>query len=164
MLVSTITVSSIVRSCLNGQLSALPGHFTDESRAEQFIIIDDPGTAHSAASKKHAFRAIIVPTAAVGASPLKRTYPKAVSFKLPDQKAGKDFKGAIGEASDDPDETYLSLTTRVINEQLAPYQRTVINASSTAAAEDASEVRTRCHAVLKWEDDEKANKRVQGET
>lgn len=149
---------------LTSQPPFMPGRFAEQSCAEQFIIIDDPRTAKSAASKEHAFRAIIVPTAAVGASPLKRTYPKAVSFNLPDQKAGKDFKGVIGEASDDPDETYLSLMTRVINEQLAPYQRTVINASSrTVVAEDAPEVRTRCHAVLKWEDDEEAKKGVQGE-
>jgi hypothetical protein len=140
------------------------GRCAKRPHAEQFIVTDEPSLENSSASKDQAYRVMIVPTAAVGASPLKRTYPQVISFRLPDQKAGKDFKGTIGEANDDPDETYLSLMTRVVNEQLVPYQKTLIDASSTATpAKDASVNRTRCDAVFKYEEDNKAKKDVKGE-
>ncbi|KAK7697272.1 hypothetical protein SLS64_013706 [Diaporthe eres] len=107
---------------------------------EQFIMIDEPMPKKSTKSTKQAYRAIIIPTAAVGASALRKTYPKVISFTLPDQKAGTDFKGIFGEAADDPDETYRTLVTRVFNEQLAPFEKSVIDISSAAATKDAGKL------------------------
>lgn len=94
----------------------------------------------------------MIPTAAVGASILRRIYPKVISFALPDQKAGTDFKGKIGEAADDLDETYHSLMTRVFDEHLSPFQKSVIDASSATTAEE-SDAHFTCDAAFKQESD-----------
>lgn len=142
----------------------LPGCFTDEPFAEQFLIIDEPSSKENGSITGHGYRVIIVPTAAVGASALKRTYPKIISFMLPDSKSGSDFKGKIGEAADDPQETYRSLITRVFNEQLAPFNKSVIDASAAAAADEDSDARLVCDAVLKQSKDEGSKEDVKGET
>lgn len=133
----------------------------EQPSAEQFIIIDEPSPKKSKSSSEPAYRAIIVPTAAVGASALRKTYPKIISFTLPGRKAGNDFKGKIGEAADNPDETYRSLVTRVFNEQLAPFQKSVVDASSAAAAEE-SDARLTCDVVFK-QDCDSSEKAVHGE-
>lgn len=133
----------------------------EQPSAEQFIIIDEPSPKNSKSSSEPAYRAIIVPTAAVGASALKKTYPKIISFTLPERKAGKDFKGKIGEAADNPDETYRSLVTKVFNEQLAPFQKSVVDASSAAAVEEP-DARLACDVVFE-RDGSSSEKPVQGE-
>ncbi|KAL2276796.1 hypothetical protein FJTKL_00455 [Diaporthe vaccinii] len=116
---------------------------------EQFIIIDEPSSDKSTPPTEKAYRVIIVPTAAVGASALKRAYPKVISFTLPNQEAGSDFQGKAGEHVDDPSETYRSLVTRVFNAQLAPFHKSVVDVSSAAAAPGDADARLVCHAVLK---------------
>lgn len=133
----------------------------EQPSAEQFIIIDEPSPKKSKSSSEPAYRAIIVPTAAVGASALRKTYPKIISFTLPERKAGNDFKGKIGEAADNPDETYRSLVTRVFNEQLAPFQKSVVDASSAAAAEEPN-ARLACDVVFE-QDGSSSEKRIAGE-
>ncbi|KAG6364186.1 hypothetical protein INS49_005784 [Diaporthe citri] len=113
-------------------------------------MIDEPSPKRSTPSTKQAIRGIIIPTAAVGASALRKPYPKVISFTLPAQKAGTDFKGKFGEAADDPGETYRALVTRVFNEQLEPLEKSVIDISSAAATKEAG-ARLMCDAVLKHE-------------
>ncbi|POS77675.1 hypothetical protein DHEL01_v203930 [Diaporthe helianthi] len=121
---------------------------------EQVIIIDEPSLQSSINPREQAYRMIIVPTAAVGASPLIRTYPRIIHFTLPGRKAGKDFKGQIGAANDDPDATYRSLITRVINEQLTPYQKTVTDIGcADAVAENAPAAGISHDVVLKHDKD-----------
>lgn len=116
---------------------------------EQSIIIDEPSLDNSTPPTEKAHRVIIVPTAAVGASALKRAYPKVISFTLPNQEAGSDFQGKAGEDIDDPSETYRSLVTRVFNAQLSPFHKGVVDVSSAAAASEEEDARLMCHAVLK---------------
>ncbi|KAJ0115025.1 hypothetical protein J7T55_001433 [Diaporthe amygdali] len=129
---------------------------------EQLLIIDEPSSKENGSSTGHGHRVIIVPTAAVGASALKRTYPKIISFMLPDSKSGSNFKGKIGEAADDPQETYRSLITRVFNEQLAPFKKSVIDASAAAAADEDSDARLVCDVVLEQSEDEGSKEDVKG--
>lgn len=112
--------------------------------------MDEPRPKKSTQSTKKAYRVIIIPTAAVGASALRKAYPKVISFTLPDQKAGTDFKGKFGEAADDPDETYRTLVTRVFNDQLAPFDKSVIDISSAAVTQKAG-AKFMCSAVMKQE-------------
>lgn len=112
--------------------------------------MDEPRPKKSTQSTKKAYRVIIIPTAAVGASALRKDYPKVISFTLPDQKAGTDFKGKFGEAADDPDETYRTLVTRVFNHQLAPFDKSVIDISSAPVTKKAG-AKFMCSAVMKQE-------------
>lgn len=136
-------------------------HSTERTPAEQFIIIDEPSSRKSTARTEHAYRVIIIPTAAVGASPLTRTYPKAISFTLPDRKADSDLGGKFGEVVDDPDETYRSLVTRVFNDELVPFKKSVIDVSSAAAEEP--DARMIFDAAFKHADGKDPKKRVKGE-
>lgn len=136
------------------------GDLAEQPSPEQFIIIDEPGPKKFKSSSELAYRAIIVPKAAVGASALRKTYPKVISFTLPERKAGNDFKGKIGEAANNSDETYRSLVTSVFNEQLAPFQKSVVDASSAAVGEEP-DARLSCDVVFE-RDGSSSEKPVQG--
>lgn len=72
---------------------------------------------------------LIVPTAATGLSPIKRKYPKIISFSLPNKNADKDLIGTIGEAADASKDTYLSVFRKVFNKKLKPFGKSVIDAT-----------------------------------
>lgn len=147
-------VSITVSSCAHDELDRdryLPRDFAERPSVEQFIIIDEPRPEKATPPTEQAYRAIIIPTAAVGASALRKTFPRVISFTLPKQKAGTDFSGEIGEAADDPDDTCRSLVTRVFNGQLAPFQKSIIDASAAAAAAEKPKHRLMCDAALKQE-------------
>lgn len=123
-------------------------HSTERPPAEQFIIIDEPNQDDSTPTTEKSHRVLVVPTAAVGASALRKTYPKVISFSLPDGKVGSEFTEKFGKASADPEETCRGLVTRVFNEQLAPHKKSVIDISSAAAAEE-SDGRLVCDTVFR---------------
>lgn len=137
-----------VLSGLLRQSSPALEHSADWPPAEQFIIIDEPNQDDSTPTTEKAHRVLIVPTAAVGASALRKTYPKVISFTLPDRKVGSDFTEKFGKAAEDPEETCRGLVTRVFNEQLAPHKKSVLDVSSAAAAEE-SDTRFICEAVFR---------------
>lgn len=129
-------------------LSPALEHSAEWLPAEQFIIIDEPNQDDSTPTSEKSHRVLIVPTAAVGASALRKTYPKVISFMLPERKAGSDFTEKFGKAAEDPEETCRGLVTRVFNEQLAPHKKSVIDVSSAAAGEESDD-RLICEAVFR---------------
>ncbi|KAK4642099.1 hypothetical protein QC761_512034 [Podospora bellae-mahoneyi] len=88
------------------------------------IILPEPK-----AKRQKSHRVLNVPTAATGLSPIKRKYPKIISFSLPNKKADKDLIGTIGEAADASKDTYLSVFRKVFNQKLKPFGKSVIGAT-----------------------------------
>lgn len=91
---------------------------------EHVIILPEPKAKRQ---KNH--RVLIVPTAATGLSPIKRKYPKIISYSLPNKNADKDLIGTIGEAADASKDTYLSVFRKVFNQKLKSFGKSVIDAT-----------------------------------
>ncbi|KAL1864592.1 hypothetical protein Daus18300_007609 [Diaporthe australafricana] len=114
---------------------------------EQVLILDEPGPDDTEESTS-GYRVIVVPTAFVGASALKKTLPKVISFTLPDGGIGSEFEGTVGEAADASKEAFRSLLTRAFNEQLAPFDKSVVDVSSAGDVKKRDAPIT-CDATLK---------------
>lgn len=97
--------------------------------SEQIIVLPNP---RKPAKKAEAYLVIIVPTAAAGASSVKREYPQIVSFAWPDRAADKKLAGTVGGAADGKKDTYLSVVKQVFDEQLKPFGKSVVDVSGEA--------------------------------
>ncbi|KAF6812948.1 hypothetical protein CPLU01_14778 [Colletotrichum plurivorum] len=104
-------------------------HVVPHTYAEQIIVLPNP---RKPAKKAEAYLVVIVPTAATGASAVKREYPQIISFSWPDRAADKKLAGKVGEAADGKKDTYLSVMKRVFDEQLAPFGKSVVDVSGQA--------------------------------
>ncbi|TDZ30622.1 hypothetical protein C8035_v002079 [Colletotrichum spinosum] len=87
---------------------------------EQVIVIPNPSRV---AEEDWAYRVIVVPTAATGASSIVREYPQLVSFSWPDNIADKGLAGQVGAAADDKKDTYLSVLKRSFDAHLGAFTR-----------------------------------------
>ncbi|KAI3398899.1 hypothetical protein diail_8408 [Diaporthe ilicicola] len=133
-------------------LPGSPAFMVPFKHVEQVIIIDESALQATDKSTSDGHRVIIIPTAFVGASPLKRQFPKIISFTLPDRNIGGEFKGLVGDAAD-AEETFRSLLTRVLNEQLAPSHKSVVDVSSDAKIKRKN-APVVCDAILKGQEEE----------
>lgn len=70
-----------------------------------------------------------------------------ISFTLPDREIGGEFEGTAGEAADASKETFRSLLIQVFNDQLAPFDKSVVDVSSAAVKKRDAPMR--CDATLK---------------
>ncbi|TDZ24713.1 hypothetical protein Cob_v002436 [Colletotrichum orbiculare MAFF 240422] len=93
---------------------------------EQVIVIPNPSRV---AEEDWAYRVIVVPTAATGASSIVREYPQLVSFSWPDNIADKGLAGQVGAAADDKKDTYLSVLKRAFDAHLGAFHEKVIDVS-----------------------------------
>ncbi|KAK3313210.1 hypothetical protein B0H66DRAFT_538282 [Apodospora peruviana] len=99
--------------------------------AEQFNFLD------VSRSRKN-IRVIIVPTPSTGTSPLIRQRPRneIIPFNWPNKKADKELGGYFGEAADESNDTYFSVLKQVVDEQLAPFKKSVIDLRRLGDSED----------------------------
>jgi len=115
--------------------------------AEQLFIlpVDQQGVPQAPGSRFLDYQVIIVPKAATGFSPIKRPYPQIVSFNWPRRKADGELKGKVGEKADPKHDTYLSVFKRVMNSQLAPFSKAVVD-----LANNLEEGEFYCNTILEY--------------
>ena len=117
---------------------------------EQAIVLPKHPTS---AAKNSDHQVIIVPTAAAGISTITRKYPQIISFCWPDRKADRKLQGKLGEGANPKQHTYLSIFKNAVNEQLAHYQKTVIDLT----CEEQNGL-LHCDAVLSYTKEDAENK------
>ncbi|KZL71738.1 rtt106-domain-containing protein [Colletotrichum incanum] len=96
---------------------------------EQVIILP---TAAKPTRSNVMYEVVIVPTAATGASSVRRQYPQIISFTWPGKAADDGLSGEVGNKADPASDTYLSILKKVINEQLEASEKSVIDVSEKA--------------------------------
>ncbi|KXH47434.1 hypothetical protein CSIM01_05371 [Colletotrichum simmondsii] len=95
---------------------------------EQVVLL--PNAAKSP-SKEAAYEVVIIPTGAIGASSIKREYPKIISFIWPEKKADKELGGVLVKEEKG---TYVDVLKKVFNEQLEAFDKSVIDITENTDA------------------------------
>ncbi|EXF80841.1 hypothetical protein CFIO01_01212 [Colletotrichum fioriniae PJ7] len=82
-------------------------------------------------SKEAAYKVVIIPTGATGASSIKREYLKIISFIWPEKKADKELGGVLVK---DEKGTYVDVLKKVFNEKLGAFDKSVIDITENTDA------------------------------